>query len=86
MLLCITRCTSQLLRSSASTPIVASQIPGYARVARDGAEAVLVAPDDPVALAAGLDRVLRDRSLAASLVAAGEVRAREFAMDRLAEK
>lgn len=71
---------------AASTPIVASQIPGYARVARDGAEAVLVAPDDPVALAAGLDRVLRDRSLAASLVAAGEVRAREFAMDRLAEK
>lgn len=71
---------------AASTPIVASQIPGYARVARDGVEAVLAAPDDPVALAAGLDRVLRDRSLAAALVAAGESRAREFAMDRLAEQ
>lgn len=71
---------------AASTPIVASQIPGYARVARDGVEAVLAPPDDPVALAAGLDRVLSDRSLAAALVAAGESRAREFAMDRLAEQ
>ena len=71
---------------AAGTPIVASRIPGYAKVAREGREGVLVEPDDPDALAAGLDSVLRDRSLADRLAAAGEARAREFAMDRLAER
>jgi phosphatidylinositol alpha-mannosyltransferase len=71
---------------AAQTPIVASDIPGYRNVARPDQEAVLVPPGDATALAAALQRVLTDPSRAASLVAAGEVRAAEFAMDRLAER
>lgn len=70
---------------AAGTPIVASRIPGYAKVARHGQEGELVDPDDPVALAAGLDRVLSDSARAAALADAGEARAREFSMERLAE-
>ena len=70
---------------AASTPIVASDLPGYRNVARHEAEALLVPPDDPVALARAIRRVLDEPSTAAMLVAGGEARAAEFAMDRLAE-
>ena len=93
---------------AAQTPVVASDIPGYRRVAgperpservagperpservagtREGEAALLVPPGDPVALAAALDRALGDAATARTLVAAGEVRAAEFSMDRLAER
>jgi phosphatidylinositol alpha-mannosyltransferase len=71
---------------SAQTPIVASALDGYRNVARDGVDAVLVPPGDHEALAAALRSVLDDASLAARLVTAGEQRAGEFAMDRLAER
>jgi phosphatidylinositol alpha-mannosyltransferase len=71
---------------AASTPIVASDLPGYRNVARHGAEALLVPPDDPVALAGAIRRVLEEPSTAATLVAGGEARAAEFSMDRLAER
>jgi len=70
---------------AARTAIVASDIDGYRRVTRDGADAVLVPPDDPVALAAGLARVLDDGTEAQRLVASGECRATEFSMAGLAE-
>ena len=71
---------------AAETPIVASDIPGYRRVARPDADALLVEPDDPAALAGALTRVLADSQLAAELVGSGQARALEFSMERLAER
>jgi phosphatidylinositol alpha-mannosyltransferase len=69
---------------AAGAALVASDLTGYRHVARDGHEAVLVAPDDPDALAGSLRRVLDDPSLRSSLVAAGRTRADEFSMETLA--
>ncbi|MDP8937326.1 MAG: glycosyltransferase family 4 protein [Actinomycetota bacterium] len=73
---------------AAQTPVVASDIPGYRRVAGSGPgeAAMLVPPGDPGALAAALRRVVDDAPAARSLVAAGDARALEFSMDRLAER
>ena len=70
---------------AAGTPIVASDLAAYRRVARPEEHAVLVEPDNSKALAEGLLRVLNDGVLARRLVDAGESRAQEFSMDRLAE-
>ena len=72
---------------AAETPIVASDLPGYRKVIGAGEPAaLLVPPGDPVALGVALRRVLEDPGLAASLAAAGDVRAAAFSMDRLAER
>lgn len=71
---------------AASTPVVASDLPGYRNVAAPHIQALLVPPGDPAALAEGLRRVLSDRALADRLAAAGDVRAAELSMDRLCER
>ncbi|HUQ40763.1 MAG TPA: glycosyltransferase family 4 protein [Acidimicrobiales bacterium] len=77
---------------AAGTAIVASDLPGYRKVARGdddaggNGEALLVAPGDSSALAAALGRALDEASLAARLAAAGETRAGSFSMDALAER
>lgn len=71
---------------AAQTPIVASDLPGYRQMALDGKAAVLVPPGDPAALATALDRVLHRADTVAPELAAGEARAIEFSMDRLAER
>jgi phosphatidylinositol alpha-mannosyltransferase len=71
---------------AASTPVVASDLPGYRNVARPGAEGLLVPPGDPAALAAALRQVLTDTQRAAHLVEGGDRRAEELSMDRLAER
>ena len=71
---------------AAQTPVVASDLPGYANVARADEDALLVPPGDAGALAAAINRVLDDPVLARSLVASGEQRAATFSMDRLAER
>jgi phosphatidylinositol alpha-mannosyltransferase len=71
---------------AASTPIVATALPGYRNVARHGVDALLTPAGDSGALAGALESVLADPSMARRLVAAGDTRAGEFAMDRLAEK
>jgi phosphatidylinositol alpha-mannosyltransferase len=71
---------------AASAPIVASDLPGYRNVANPDVHALLVPPGDPKALAAALIRVLEDGSLRRRLVDAGDARANEFSMDRLAER
>lgn len=60
---------------AAGIPIVASDISGYRDVARNDIEAVLVPPGKADALAAGVERVLRDPSLAERLRTAGRKRA-----------
>lgn len=69
---------------AAEVPIVASDIPGYANVTRDGNDACLVAGGDPLALANGIQSVLTDREFALQLVACGNERVAMFSMDRLA--
>lgn len=71
---------------AAGTPIVATEIPGYARVARPDREALLVPPGDADALGAALHRVLTDTDRAAELAEAGSCRADELSMARLAER
>ncbi len=71
---------------AAHTPIVASDLDGYRKVARDGADALLVPPGDPIALAAALERALEDGAEVRRLTASGEGRAAEFAMSGLAER
>ncbi|MGH9156180.1 MAG: glycosyltransferase family 4 protein [Acidimicrobiales bacterium] len=71
---------------ASSTAIVASDLPGYRNVARAEVEALLAPPGDAGALAAALERVLRDAVLADRLVAAGERRASELSSERLADR
>lgn len=71
---------------AASTPIVASDLPGYRNVARHGQEALLVPPGDPGALAAAITRVLEEPETARSLVSAGEARAGTYSMEHLADR
>jgi phosphatidyl-myo-inositol alpha-mannosyltransferase len=71
---------------AARTVIVASDLPGYRNVARPDREALLVPPGDPEALAAALRTALTDRQTEERLLAAGDLRADEFSMERLAER
>ena len=68
------------------TPVVASEIPGYTKVARGGSEALLVPPGDAAARGAAITKVLADPVLADRLVVAGRERAEEFSMRRLANR
>jgi phosphatidylinositol alpha-mannosyltransferase len=70
---------------AAGTPVVASNLPGYAKVGRQGREAVLSEPGDAAALGDAITRVLGDSALRARLVENGRARADELSMDRLAE-
>jgi phosphatidylinositol alpha-mannosyltransferase len=69
---------------AAGVPVVASDIPGYREVVRDGVDGLLVPPRDPGALAAAMARVLDDPELASTLARAGRERAREFSWDVVA--
>jgi phosphatidylinositol alpha-mannosyltransferase len=71
---------------AADTPVVASDLPGYANVARGGQDALLVPPGDAAALADALRRLLTDPAEAAAYVRSGTRRARELSMDRLADR
>lgn len=70
---------------AAGTPIVASNISGYALVTREGSDALLVEPNDANALAAALQVVLAGGAEVAERVERGRQRADEFSMERLAD-
>jgi phosphatidylinositol alpha-mannosyltransferase len=63
---------------AAGVPVVASDIPGYREVVRDGEQGILVPAGDIPALTHGLRRVLADRALAQRLGGAGRVHARRY--------
>lgn len=65
---------------AAETPIVASELPGYAKVAHAGRDAVLVEPGNAGALATAIEKVLHDADERSRLIAAGRERAQEFSM------
>jgi phosphatidylinositol alpha-mannosyltransferase len=76
---------------AAGTPVVASAIPGYAKVANgsgpgESPAAVLVEPDDPDALAAGIVRVLSDPAEAERLRSLGSGRAEGFDLEVLCDR
>jgi glycosyltransferase involved in cell wall biosynthesis len=60
-----------------AAPIVAARVGGVPELIEDGVEGVLVAPDDPAALAAAIERLLDDRELARRLGAAAQARQRQ---------
>lgn len=63
---------------SAGVPVVATRLPGFARVMRDGVDGLMVdRADDDAAFAAALAQVLDDRELAVRMGAGGRQRAIE---------
>ena len=72
---------SALEAMSCGVPVVATDIPGYREVVRDGVDGLLVRPNDPIALAGALRRVLSEPELASALAEAGRARAGDFSWD-----
>jgi phosphatidyl-myo-inositol alpha-mannosyltransferase len=70
---------------AAGAALVASDLPGYANVARAGQDALLVPPGDASALAKAINEVLASPARRAELVANGRERAEHFSMNRLAD-
>jgi phosphatidylinositol alpha-mannosyltransferase len=69
---------------AARTPVVASDIPGYRDVVRDGRDGILVPPGDAVALAEALRGLALDRERRAQMAASARERAERFAWPRVA--
>lgn len=63
---------------AAGRPVVASSIPGYAAVVRDGVDGLLVPPGDVEALSEALERVLADPERGRAMGAAGRERAARY--------
>jgi glycosyltransferase involved in cell wall biosynthesis len=59
-------------------PVVASRSGGLVDVVADGVTGLLVTPNDPAALAAGVRRLLDDPAQAEAMGAAGAIRAKQF--------
>jgi phosphatidylinositol alpha-mannosyltransferase len=71
---------------AASTPVVASDIPGYRDVARDGLDSLLVPPGDALALAEALRTLALDSARRASMAAAAREHAERFSWTHVAEE
>ncbi len=69
---------------AASTPVVASDIPGYRDVVHDGVEGLLVVPGDALALAESLRRLALDEDLRRRMALAARARAERFAWPAVA--
>jgi phosphatidylinositol alpha-mannosyltransferase len=71
---------------AASTPVVASDIPGYRDVARDGVDGLLVPPGDALALAEALRAMALDPSRRLAMAAVARERAERFSWAHVAEE
>jgi len=69
---------------AAGAAVVASRVPGYDEVVRDGVDGLLVVPRDPRALAAGLRRLLDDPGDRVRLTQEGLRSARRYDWERVA--
>ncbi len=69
---------------AASTPVIASDIPGYRDVLRDGADGLLVPPGDALALAEALRALALDERLRARMAVAARERAERYAWPHVA--
>jgi phosphatidylinositol alpha-mannosyltransferase len=66
------------------TPVVASDIPGYRDVVRDGRDGILTPPGDALAVAEALRALALDRPMRARMAAAARERAERFAWPHVA--
>lgn len=64
-------------------PVVASDIPGYRAVLREGMDGTLVPPGDAPALAAALRGLVEDAGKREAMARAALKRSREFSWDKL---
>ncbi len=64
---------------AASAPVIASDIPGYCDVVRDGVDGLLIAPGDALALAEALRHLALNEPLRARMALAARERAERFA-------
>ena len=71
---------------SLGLPVVSTAVGGVAEALHDGADAILVAPSDPAALAAGWSTLIDDPPMCARLAAAARVRSAEFDVSRAARE
>jgi phosphatidylinositol alpha-mannosyltransferase len=71
---------------AAATPVVASDIPGYRDVVRDGVDGVLSPPGDPVRLAAALHRLSLDERSRARMALHARERAERYAWPHVARE
>jgi phosphatidylinositol alpha-mannosyltransferase len=69
---------------AAATPVVASDIPGYRDVVRDGLDGLLTPPGDALALAESLRRLALDEALRLRMATAARARAERFAWPAVA--
>ncbi len=82
-------CTSPLKLfeyMAAQRPIVASDLPSLREVLRDGENACLIPPDDPLALAAGIQRVMCDPAMQTQLVERAYSDAQAYTWNNRAKK
>ena len=71
---------------AAGTPIVASDIGGFADVLEDGVEGLLAPPRDAEALAEAVDRLLADATRREQMGRAGTVRAEHYGWERVSAR
>ncbi|HXR28379.1 MAG TPA: lysylphosphatidylglycerol synthase domain-containing protein [Solirubrobacteraceae bacterium] len=71
---------------AAGAAVVASDIPGYRDVLRDGVDGLLVPPGDALALAEALRRLALERPLRERMARAASERAERFAWPRVADE
>jgi phosphatidylinositol alpha-mannosyltransferase len=69
---------------AAGLPVVASDIPGYREVVRDGVDGILTPPRDAQAVAAAVARILEDAELSKRLSEAGRETAIRYSWDTVA--
>ena len=69
---------------AASTPVVASDIPGYRDVLRDGVDGLLAAPGDALALAEALRRMALEPAMRERMARAARERAERYAWPHVA--
>jgi glycosyltransferase involved in cell wall biosynthesis len=70
---------------AAGRPIVSSDLPSIREILRDGVNALLVPPGDPIALASAIDRILKDPGLAVRLARAALDDVPNYSWQRRAE-
>lgn len=68
------------------TPVVATNIAGFAGVIKDGEDGLLVPPKDYQSLAEALVSVLNDKALQQRLVAKGSLKAKEYSWQSVAQR
>ena len=71
---------------AAGVPVVASDIPGYREVVRDGVDGIVVPPGDPAAFAEAAREVLSNSELAERLRETGRAKAESYRWDLVIEQ